>query len=405
MSNVINSKTLIEDELWSNIDQNDYIIFPLHGLFYTKSLKIINQANGVTLKEGEDYVTFNLNVDATLKTGEKIERNIKIINKQFQHVLIEYYALGLTNKTSNVEIVNNFNTIRNREKQVKWSQLKGKPSAFPPDINHLHDARAVYGMEYIIRALESVKKAVIQGSSSYKGSLDQPMQYFRDLFDEHIDDVNNPHQTNKNNIGLDNIENYPLSSQTEAEEGLSSSSYMTPLRVKNFIDLNVVTLLDAHIQDFSNPHQVTKAHVGLGNIENYGVASLSEVMSNVSIDKYSSPLTNKFLIEQGLLVIDNHLNDFSNPHQVTKVQVGLSSVKNYPIATRQEASQAISNERYITPLRVNDVMLSTIENDWNYIFLTKNKEINGSIRVLTSPVRIEIFANGLWRQVFNAQWK
>lgn len=44
-----------------------------------------------------------------------------------------------------------------------------------------------------------------------------------------------------------------------------------------------------------------------------------------------------------------HASDFSNPHGVTKAQVGLSNVMNYPMATQAQASDGSSEEAYMSP--------------------------------------------------------
>lgn len=52
--------------------------------------------------------------------------------------------------------------------------------------------------------------------------------------------------------------------------------------------------------------------------------------------------------------INNHKNDTSNPHNVTKSQVGLGSVLNYGIATKSQAEAGTVNNRYMTPLRTKE---------------------------------------------------
>ena len=55
-------------------------------------------------------------------------------------------------------------------------------------------------------------------------------------------------------------------------------------------------------------------------------------------------------------IINNHISDISNPHNVSKIQVGLGNVLNYGIATKAEAQAGTSNEKYMTPLRVQDFL-------------------------------------------------
>ena len=54
----------------------------------------------------------------------------------------------------------------------------------------------------------------------------------------------------------------------------------------------------------------------------------------------------------------DHLEDFENPHNVTKAQIGLGNVQNYPIATSAETIAGSRNDRYMTPARTNEFYLS-----------------------------------------------
>src|SRR5690606_14798302 len=55
--------------------------------------------------------------------------------------------------------------------------------------------------------------------------------------------------------------------------------------------------LDAHIADKNNPHGVTKAQVGLGSVENYGVATQAEAEAGTVNNKYMTPLRTKQAID------------------------------------------------------------------------------------------------------------
>ena len=55
-------------------------------------------------------------------------------------------------------------------------------------------------------------------------------------FVSHVDDKNNPHGVTKAQVGLGNVENYGIATQAEAEAGSVNNKYMTPLRVKQAVD-------------------------------------------------------------------------------------------------------------------------------------------------------------------------
>ncbi|MEK3832720.1 BppU family phage baseplate upper protein [Bacillus sp. FSL L8-0186] len=75
-------------------------------------------------------------------------------------------------------------------------------------------------------------------------------------------------------------------------------------------EANANAYTDAHAAKTNNPHKVTKAQVGLSNVDNVKQASKTE--------------------------FDSHVNDTSNPHDVTKAQIGLSNVDDVQQASKIE---------------------------------------------------------------------
>ncbi|EQC55609.1 hypothetical protein LLT6_13865 [Lactococcus cremoris subsp. cremoris TIFN6] len=62
-------------------------------------------------------------------------------------------------------------------------------------------------------------------------------------------------------------------------------------------------------------------------------------------------------IEEGIY---SHTIDISNPHKVTAAQVGLGNVQNFGLATEDEAKQGISNAKYMTPSLTQAVLSANI---------------------------------------------
>lgn len=52
----------------------------------------------------------------------------------------------------------------------------------------------------------------------------------------HVEDLNNPHQDNKVNIGLGNIDNFGIATEAEAKTLTTSDKYLTPLMLKHVFD-------------------------------------------------------------------------------------------------------------------------------------------------------------------------
>ena len=85
----------------------------------------------------------------------------------------------------------------------------------------------------------------------------------------------------------------------------------------------VTDALAAHKADTSNPHSVTKIQVGLSNVDNTSDANkpVSNAQAAAIADAKSAGTTAQTSIA-------NHIADKTNPHSVTKAQVGLGNVDN-----------------------------------------------------------------------------
>lgn len=167
----------------------------------------------------------------------------------------------------------------------------------------------------------------------------------------HIADKANPHATTKAQVGLSVVENYQPATQVEAETGTRTDRYMTPLTTKQAITLQAVVPLNTHISDQTNPHNTTKAQVGLGSVENYGVATQGEAEAGTSNLKYMTPLrTSNAIALQAIVPLNAHIGNINNPHATTKEQVGLGSVDNFATASTAEAQAGVVNNKFMTPL-------------------------------------------------------
>lgn len=103
--------------------------------------------------------------------------------------------------------------------------------------------------------------------------------------------------------------------------------------------------LNSHISNQQNPHNVTKAQVGLGNVDN--TSDMDKPISTATqsaLDELDSRLSES---------ITTHITNKSNPHEVTKEQVGLGNVTNDTQVKRSEmgvaSGVATLNEQGLVP--------------------------------------------------------
>ena len=91
--------------------------------------------------------------------------------------------------------------------------------------------------------------------------------------------------------------------------------------------------LDAHIGNKSNPHNVTKAQVGLGNVQNLAPANMP-----VSTAQAAAIADAKAAGTKAQTDLNTHANRRDNPHNVTRAQLGLATTDQVVFAKTTAAS-------------------------------------------------------------------
>lgn len=133
----------------------------------------------------------------------------------------------------------------------------------------------------------------------------------------HIDNKENPHKVTKVQVGLGEVDN-----TSDADKPVSNAQATSIADAKK-AGTDAQTNLTAHINDKENPHEVTKEQVGLGNVDN-----TSDESKPVSTLQATAIADAKKAGTDAQANLTAHINDKENPHEVTKAQVGLGNVDN-----------------------------------------------------------------------------
>lgn len=265
---------------------------------------------------------------------------------------------------------------------LPWERITGKPELFPPS-EHNHDE------------LYEPRNPNIQA---------------------HISDTNNPHNVTKEDVGLGNVDN------TSDMDKPISRAMQEALDLKADIEDLAPVATTGDYNDLINtpePYQHPVTHpasmiTGLAPVATSGsykdltdkptslppgphdhderYYTQDEVDTLIEQNRYTHPETHPASIITGLATvatsgryqdltgipstfppsahnhdslyepknsnIQAHISSKSNPHGVTKAQVGLGNVQDYGIATQTEAQAGTSNTKYMTPLRVRQAIES-----------------------------------------------
>lgn len=330
------------------------VLIPQYGAFYTNSLIVRDEANDRELVPKVDYVATYLHEEATIKSGLEVCGAVVVIDSNVSNeIVIDYQVVGGEIGISLNAIEQIIEALGSEDNTVEWANIKGTPEYYPPG-GHLHALWELYGFEYLIIQLERITQAIFAGNQA---SLDDLREYARELHED-------------------------------------AKDYTDDLRD----DFN------RHRDDTSNPHEVTKAQVGLGDVENFPMATSSEAASASRDDRYMSPRAVRTAIDSITTpVLNAHKADRGNPHSVTKAQVGLGSVGNHPMASSAEARAMSRSDRYMSPSLVGDSIGAHSESgDHDARYVRKNAAEDTGLRV--SGGRLQAFVSGAWRTVWPAQW-
>ena len=200
----------------------------------------------------------------------------------------------------------------------------------------------------------------------------------------HTGNKSNPHSVTKSQVGLGNVPNVATNDQTPTYSDtttlvtLSSGEKISIAFAK--IKLAITTLIN-HLANKSNPHGVTKSQVGLGNVENKSSATIRGELTKGNVttalgytpptqdtntwrgiqNNLTSDATDQSLsAAQGKVLNTNltrHTGNKTNPHGVTKSQIGLGNVENKSSATiRSEITDAnVATALGFTPANQTDM--------------------------------------------------
>lgn len=224
------STNLVQNELHTLtvVNYRDYhYLIPDFAPFYAESLVLEFRSDSanpfVALTEGIDYYPALQFIGASRATGKPIYGAISFNNLSLTgQVRIGYQTVGgewtldipkLTELTANI--------IYN-PRTTTWENVINPPEHFPP-VAHSWQLEDMVGQSEVLSALHDIEQALL--------GRDQDASLLN-----HITNYNNPHRTNKTQIGLGRVQNYAPATIAECIAAQSSQLYVTPIGLKAFFD-------------------------------------------------------------------------------------------------------------------------------------------------------------------------
>lgn len=350
-----------------------------------------NTISGITYIEGDDTYVFP-EMSLALRTINKydfdaIRENIVAdVTEVIEHIddydnphQVSKDQIGLGNVDNTSDLSKPISTATQAALDNKADLVDGKvPSEQLPEISSLQLGTgpddAYYGDKGNIAYLHSQKTSgnphnvnksdVGLGNVDNTSDTDKPVSTLQATaigvvqtnLDDHEADTSNPHAVTKAQVGLGDVDNTsdlskPISTATQTAlngkaDLVNGKVPSSQLPETSTLELGE-TATTAYYGDkgkiaydhsqltSGNPHHVTKAEVGLGNVNN--TSDADKPVSTAQSEAIGAVQTN----------LDTHESDTSNPHAVTKSQVGLANVDNTSDANKpiSTATQAALDEK------------------------------------------------------------
>lgn len=269
---------------------------PLYAPFFAKNIRIVDAATGQALTHNQ-YKLYNLVATASALTapGDDVYSIVVILDQNVSaNLLVDYQTVGgayCIGYDAITQLVRNAlaSSQSNPNNPLDWSSVTELPTSFAQTL-HLHPLSDTVGWEFIAAQLEQIKLAILLGDHLAKHEvIDYVNQTMVNLYNaqmnllgqgtpfaQHVLDMDNPHNVTPQDLGLNNVQNYPVATLAEAYAG-ATQRYLTADIALAVVQNQINHGMDAHILDLNNPHQVTKAQIGLTDVENYPVAVAADI--------------------------------------------------------------------------------------------------------------------------------
>lgn len=316
-----------------------HFIVPDLAPYFVDSLVITfkdTTGNVRTLVEGVDYVCTHMFHDASLACATPIAGSISFYNTMLAgQIQLKYQTLGGI-WTIDTDTIQKILADRLHNPRITtWEQVTEQPVTFPV-IDHEWNLVDLVGMSDVVTAINQISDMLRQTGSTGLAA--------------HLADHNNPHLTTAAQVGLGNVQNYAVATPADAQAGVRNDLYMTPAMTAVAVQNIPSQALANHEADHGNPHQTTATQVGLGNVQNYPVASTADAQAGTRDDLYMTPLKTAALINNGIVQqLAAHENDYTNPHRVNAGQVGAYSkaeVDNLLLGKLGSTAQAADSAKF-----------------------------------------------------------
>lgn len=312
-----NPNNLVSGEVHTVPLNNSRAFATNYGPYYSDSVVVKVKATGVTLTRGVDYKCLYLYPEATARSGKPVNAVIHVINESVDgDVMVDYQVVGGEYSSNAYALEEIIAALEIDNRAISWANITNKPVTFPPE-PHLHPATDLYGFEYLVDAVNDLTSAVLLGDTA---SHDQIYLRIATVKKQLEDDYNAKIKALTDRVN-------------QLEQDMDSA--VNNLQGQITALSNVVT---THINDKNNPHNTNYTQteaVPITRTVNGKPLSANIVLNYSDVGAYSIAQVDQKVttlqqadatLQGNINTLSNvttaHINNRSNPHGVNYAQTG-----------------------------------------------------------------------------------
>jgi len=382
----INPNNLIENETHNSIDVNTGILIPKVKNFFTESF-IIKDANNQVLQRDIDYVFIEFNQNKSLESGKEICNAIIFVDSNQSLPLdLTYQVLGGLDSFDSQNLIDSYISRVPTDVPVPFDELTNKPDVYNPK-HHLHDADEIYGLEYIVKKLARIEKAIRLGSfSTFKDLLnfiDTSLINIRSISDVYLDTNMSIELSKlldsftKEYLDLDKVKNLLVSSEKEGSIIGDSSSTLNNIAVDKYVIIDTLigfkkslylnfirkehTGLDLVKSTYTLPYDYNLRDLPNGSIFN----SISKTTAQINTIRYSDDFYPSDVLPNSEVVITKLSNSFDSGDGDYIMIDKNTSAMYWGISDEQVSGVELVWKRIISESRLSGLLQALIDHQEN----------------------------------------
>lgn len=233
------NKVTDEPHALTEVNSSTYrILIPDFAPFYQDNFKLVFiDPLGVskTLFKDIDYTLTLPYLSASRSVGKMVYGGVAINNIGINgSLLMTYQTLGGDNVADIQFVREQLQEYVSNPRITSWDIIANKPEQFPPTV-HTVDIDAIYGAQDLINAVEDVAAAVREGPNPSNQVV------------HHFTDIDNPHNTTKEQIELGLVQNYDTASAADIAAKASVDKYILLSQALKLIAPPVLTAREYYL--------------------------------------------------------------------------------------------------------------------------------------------------------------